>query len=867
MLVPASVENEMERAEVGPYSLLERLGEGGFGVVYRAEQEEPIKREVALKIVKAGMDTAAVIRRFEAERQALAIMNHPGIAKVFDAGVTKQGRPYFVMELVEGATIVEFCQQRKLTLRARLELFADVCLAVHHAHQKGIIHRDLKPSNILVVEGDKRALPKVIDFGIAKALHQRMPGRTADTLEGKIIGTPEYMSPEQAALGSVDVDTRSDVYSLGVILYELLAGTSPFGGDLNADTSAEKMLQLIREKSPQKPSTKITRHNNLPELQVRRLGADLDWITMKALEKDRDRRYDSAKGLAEDIGRFLKDQPVEARRPSKRYLLQRFAKRHRMAISIAAAFMVTLLAALAFSIRQTLIATEAKTRATTSAEVAKQQLKVAQYERNTARQISDLLKKTLGNPHPELGESVATVPELLDLVEREVEKRFKDRPDIQLELFQTIAKTYQGIGQYKGNLRILDRLESLAFLDMESGLVSGKKFAAVAVTDLAHRNYDIGRFDVATRLYQEVREKVSVEKDRESYVETSLGLARIARRQGPSKSVGYFREAFEAFPSEVENENPRYLSAMYELGSDLARLDQLDEAMPLLLKAYELTARSPDTPEAFWSMRKLVEAYKEQGKLDEADLAVRESYRRFREVLGANHQNSQDAAETLAELYLPSRAGEVGDFFRDHLSAVKSNSSGLNPGRLRAMLLLGRVLRDLPEGKAEAEKILKKLYEGSRELLGKSHHSTLLALSDWAKVSGNETAFGLLDEAISGSDGLQSSIDPATMGSIIRRVAERQLNNGNLVEAERLYRQSFELVRQHFGPNDLNTLMAQRNLAYACFQHGKRDEAIQLITPALKEMEQTIGKDNPITKLTREYAKMFHANEENVKKN
>jgi serine/threonine protein kinase/Tol biopolymer transport system component len=325
---------------IGRYKILEKIGEGGMAVVYMAEQEKPIHRKVALKIIKLGMDTKQVIARFEAERQALAMMDHPNIAKVFDAGATDTGRPYFVMELVTGVSITEYCDKNNLSTKERLSLFIQVCNAIQHAHQKGIIHRDIKPTNVMVTQRDGEPFPKVIDFGIAKATRQRLTEKTLFTRYAHIIGTPTYMSPEQADLSDLDVDTRSDIYSLGVLLYELLTGTTPFSDEELRKAGYLEMQRMIREKEPAKPSTRLTtlgqtlidiaKHRGCtPDLLTKTVRGDLDWISMKALEKARDRRYDNASALALDVQRHLNYEPISVRAPSELYRLGKFLRRHR----------------------------------------------------------------------------------------------------------------------------------------------------------------------------------------------------------------------------------------------------------------------------------------------------------------------------------------------------------------------------------------------------------------------------------------------------------------------------------------------------------------------------------------------------------
>ena len=345
---------EKARDRIGRYKLLQQLGEGGCGVVYMAEQEEPVRRRVALKVIKLGMDTKNVIARFEAERQALALMDHPNIAKVLDAGATETGRPFFVMELVRGIKITDFCDENNLSTTERLELFIQVCQAIQHAHQKGIIHRDIKPSNILVTQHDEVAVPKVIDFGIAKATTGQLTDKTLFTAFAQFIGTPAYMSPEQAEMSGLDIDTRSDIYSLGVLLYELLTGRTPLDPEELLRSGMDEMRRRIREEEALRPSTRlntmqeadltiIAKHRQVdaPKL-IRLVHGDLDWIVIKCLEKDRVRRYETANELAVDVKRHLESEPVTARPPTRLYRLQKLVRRNKLAVSAAFAVSVAL---------------------------------------------------------------------------------------------------------------------------------------------------------------------------------------------------------------------------------------------------------------------------------------------------------------------------------------------------------------------------------------------------------------------------------------------------------------------------------------------------------------------------------------------
>src|SRR5262245_20169641 len=353
---PRDVGDAAEQAGslIGPYKLIEQIGEGGMGTVWMAQQTQPVQRTVAVKLIKAGMDGHAVLARFEAERQALALMDHPNIAKVLDAGATADGRPFFVMELVKGVPITRYCDERRLTPRQRLELFAPVCAAIQHAHQKGIIHRDIKPSNVLIALYDDRPVPKVIDFGVAKATGQQLTDHSLHTGFGAVVGTLEYMSPEQAGFNQFDVDTRSDIYSLGVLLYELLAGSPPFARQELKQAGLLEMLRVIREQEPPRPSTRLSTADGLPTLAANRgtepkrltalMRGELDWIVMKALEKDRNRRYETANGFAMDLQRYLADEPVQACPPSASYRLKKFVRRNKGPVLAAGLFLLLLVA-------------------------------------------------------------------------------------------------------------------------------------------------------------------------------------------------------------------------------------------------------------------------------------------------------------------------------------------------------------------------------------------------------------------------------------------------------------------------------------------------------------------------------------------
>jgi serine/threonine protein kinase len=405
---------------IGRYKLLEKIGEGGCGVVYVAQQEEPVRRRVALKVIKLGMDTRSVVARFEAERQALALMDHPNIAKVLDAAATETGRPYFVMELVRGVKITDYCDQKSLPTSQRLELFIQVCRAVQHAHQKGIIHRDLKPSNILVTVNDGAAVPKVIDFGIAKATQRELTDKTVYTQFQQFIGTPAYMSPEQAEMTSIDIDTRADIYGLGVLLYELLTGKTPFDSKELLGAGLDAMRRTIREKEPARPSTRLStmvaadltaiarRRQTEPPKLLNVVRGDLDWIVMKCLEKDRTRRYETANGLGEDVTRHLRDQPVLVRPPGMLYRFRKLVRRNKLMFAAGAAVAIALVVGLGFSTWMFLQEQATRKRAVGAEKVLNQLRRQDQTQAIKTKEVAHFIKDLLDAIGPSVAQRLDT---------------------------------------------------------------------------------------------------------------------------------------------------------------------------------------------------------------------------------------------------------------------------------------------------------------------------------------------------------------------------------------------------------------------------------------------------------------------------
>ena len=635
---------------IGPYTLLEKLGEGGMGTVWVAEQTRPVRRRVALKVIKAGMDSQEILQRFEAERQALALMNHRSIATVLDAGTSDAGLPYFVMELVSGVPITRYCDDHKASIAERLRLFGAVCHAIQHAHQKGILHRDIKPANVLVAMEEAEPVPKVIDFGVAKALHKRLTDRPMYTEVGQLVGTLEYMSPEQAELHNWDIDTRSDVYALGVLLYVLLVGSTPLDAHALRTAPLSETIRLIREQDPPKPSARLAqsgesltelagRRNTDPARLVREVKGELDWIVMKALEKDRTRRYEAASALARDIERYLQHQPVEACPPSARYRLGKFLRRHRMGALTAAAGLVLLVAGAAVSTWQAVRATRAEKTAAA----------VSEFLQNDLLGQADLANQPGAGPGRDPDVTVRT---LLDRAAQTIEGKFREEPLTEAAIRLTVGKAYRALGHYPEGQRHLERSVELyaAQLGSDDPVTLGSK------SSLAYLYGAQGRYDRAEALSEEVVKSRTARlgAHHPDTLTSKNNLAQVYRSQKKyQQAEPLYLEVVRADIATLGADHTETLRAKTNLAAlyrDLARYDEAEQLYEEVVQA-QTRKLGTDHPDTLVSKNGLAAVYRGKGRFDEAEPLFQEVAEARTAKLGADHPDTLTTRNNLALIY------------------------------------------------------------------------------------------------------------------------------------------------------------------------------------------------------------------------
>jgi len=791
------------------FQLVRRLGEGGMGQVWLAEQMSPVRRQVALKLIKAGMYDEAVVQRFQSERQSLAIMDHSAIAKVFDAGATPQGQPYFVMEFVSGLPITDYCDQRKLKIADRLEIFIQVCEGVQHAHQKAIIHRDLKPANILVQDVDGKPAPRIIDFGLAKAITPRGAGETVFTQLGHFMGTPGYVSPEQADPTVQDVDTRTDVYSLGVVLYVLLAGLQPFETKQRQKQPLDELLRKLREEEPPRPSTKVGADRDTsaetaaargtePKQLVSTLRGDLDWITMRALEKDRARRYGAPSELAADIRRYLNHEPVVARPASAGYRARKYVRRHRVAV---ATFVGLVLLLTAFSVLQ---AVQLR-RITRERDRAAHERDRATHERDRATRITDFMTQMfkVSDPNEARGNTV-TAREILDKASRDMETGLAKDPEVQAQMMQVMASTYLNLGlnprAHELAQRALDARQSLLGPDDPRTFESMTQLGRV----LDHEGHE----PEAERLERQALagERRIVGPDDPLTIETMSNLAWIVEAQGRfDESEKLTREVIDTATRKLGPESTQVLAAMSNLGTVLWNQGRYDEAEREYRQLLDVDRRvlGPDHPGTLNTMGHLAISFQSEGRSSEAEQMYRDVLAIEQRVLGPEHP------------------GLTGDMF--NLATLLSN-----------------------EGHhAEAEKLYREALTIQLRTYGPEHPRTLLSKS------------GLADELFKqGHIHEAEQLNRETLASMIRvigpehpstlvcqtNLAEDLIGEGRYAEGEKNAREALDTITRTLGPQHPYALLALQELGTAMAHTHRYAEASKLFRDVIEKQANSKGQ-------------------------
>ncbi len=762
---------------IGRYQLVRRLGQGGMGEVWLAEQKVPVRRRVALKLIAGGLNTREAIARFDSERQALALMDHSAIAKVFDAGATPEGAPYFVMEYVAGIAITEFCDKHRLSTRERLDLFIQVCEGVQHAHQKAIIHRDLKPSNILVTEVDGKPAPKIIDFGVAKALTQKLSDATMFTRAGAMVGTPEYMSPEQASSSGEDIDTRTDVYSLGIIFYELLAGAPPI---VLSKVALEEFLRRLREEEPAKPSTKISTQNAAtstdvarkrhtdPQALARQLRGELDSIALKALEKERSRRYASASEFAADVKRYLNNEPVLAVPPSIAYRAGKFARRHRAALTTACAFALVLIVASIVSIRQSLRANR---------------------EAAASERVTDFMTQMfkVSDPGQARGNSI-TAREILDKASKDIDIGLANDPQLQSRMMNVMGTVYDNLGLFA-------QAEPLLRHALETRRQT-----------LGNRNKD-----TLQSMYQ---------------------LAEVLTWEGKTAEAEKLcRESYDGRKIVLGPENRDTLISMTWLPWILFIEGHYPEAEKLDRDAIEIARRAlgPQDKVTLSAMSRLGAVLSEEGKYPEAESLLQEVVEARRQTLGPEHPDTLGSTSNLANLLKrENKYAEAEKLDADALPIFQRVFGPENPKTLIATENLAIDVKD--QGRyAEAEKLERPAVEMEIRKFGIDNRSTLIAISNLAETLTKEGQYPEAEKL------LRQAIDAKrrTMGPDHPSVLTSMDSLGNVLkkekryaEAEKTYREVLDDRTRVLGVANPYTSDSAYGLACVLALEGKRDDAI-----------------------------------------
>ncbi|HET6323980.1 MAG TPA: serine/threonine-protein kinase [Planctomycetaceae bacterium] len=894
---------------IGPYRLLQKIGEGGFGVVFMAEQTTPVRRMVALKVIKPGMDCAQVIARFESERQALALMDHPNIAKVLDAGATNSGHPYFVMELVKGAPITEFCDKNHFSPEMRLKLFVDVCHAIQHAHHKGIIHRDIKPTNVMVTLRDGVPAVKVIDFGVAKATLQRLTERTLFTAYGQMVGTPAYMSPEQAEMSELDIDTRSDVYSLGVLLYELLTGTTPLEVDRLRAAGYAEIQRMIREEEAPRPSTRLSSLRGAATilagnrgLEVKRLvqvlSGDLDWVVMKALEKDRNRRYDTPGNFAEDIDRYLRREAILARPPSKVYRLKKFAQRNRGSVLTAAFIVVALLVGTIVSTWQALRARSAESAAIAAATAEKQAKEEALAREAETKAVQAFMEDRIFSavrpkgPDGGLGREV-TLQKAIEAALPTVSQAFPDQPLIEARLRLTLGQSFL----FLGNARTATQQDEAARALYTRYQGPNHPDTLMSLRHLAVCYFALGHHADAVQVRQEVltRRKATLGPDHPDtlsamselantygqsgryadelnlQVETlALYQAKIGPRHPATLSVmhnladcyrelGRYSEAVDLFEqtlamrkSQLAPDNPDMLMNKLALSICYLALDRPAEALKLSSETLALrTAKlGPEHPDTFASMNQLASCYEKLNRYDEA-VQMREKTLALRKsALGPDHPDTLLSMNNLANSYgFAGRWTEALKLREETLSLQKTVLGPDHPDTLLSMNNLGNSYLNLGRY-ADAIKLLQETLALQKTRFGPDHPDVLRSLNNLAMAYGEagrlEESLKISEQAVPLHKAKYGPLHTATL-TCVAILTETLKRLGRLEDALKLSLETLATQTTKLGSNHQQTLRTMSDVAEIDFAMGRVKEALELNEKTLSLQKAHLPPDHPET--------------------
>lgn len=871
--IQALAAEDLVGQQVGAFTVVARLGEGGVGVVYRAEQAEPLRRTVALKVIKPGMDTREVLARFDAERQALAMMDHPGIARVFEAGATARGRPYFAMELVEGVPLTRYCDAHALPIAARLELFLQVCHAVQHAHQKGIIHRDLKPSNILIAAGDGVPRPKIIDFGIAKAT---AGGSRAMTEVAQFIGTPGYMSPEQVA-GDTDLDTRSDIYSLGVVLHELLTGRTPHE---NGRLGVEELRRRIREDDPSRPSTVVNKLSAedrgaaaltravAPGRFAAQLRGDLDWIVLRCLEKDRARRYATANALASDLVRHQRHEPVTAAAPSQLYRLGKSIQRNRAAYAAGVLVFAALIAATAVSRAQAVRARRAEHLAAQRAEAeaaartrAQEAERVAAQEAASSRAIAEFLRKDLlaqASPEnqPDRDVKLRTV---LDRAAARVDGRFRDQPLVEADLRETMGDTYETLGDYAAAQAQFTRVVELR----RGQLGPDEAQTLTAATKLFNALRLAAKLDEAEKLGTETlaRWEKSAGRDHPQAVRLRVTLPKITYRGRYREAEPLMKVALADARRVLGPEDPVTLAAMSDFAVVLVETGRLAEARALAAETLEIKNRvlGPEHPGTLPTAINLAAIDAQLGRFASArELAQRVHQIRVR-VLGPEHPQTLSAATILANVLVALRDFATAEplVVATH-RALRAKLGSEHPATLNTQTTLAAICFETGRFE-EAERLFDEVLPVLRKKFGPGYGDTMNATVVRARVAmarGNSSlAVTLLEPAIAAARQTAGPKAAATLNATFQ-LAKARAAKGDDREAEALYREVYARWQEAFGKFHGETLVVAAALGKFLLERQRPAEAEPFLLHWEEGLTRLPDGDLPVETRERELAEV-----------